>query len=224
MNRAGFAALLSVLLVIGVAGTAWGSQGEPLIAGKTNTEHRPTIITNTVNDGQGLIINSHDTALAVSSTNGGGDWAMRVSSSGSSGIGLFADASGDAIVAETYGSGSSAIFANTSASGSYAIHAQAADLGSQALATFGAVSLRGGPVSFGSTSGEATVPAGAAKVTVSVDARGMTASTTGIATLQQHVHGVFVEALVPNPPASTITIYLSSKVHASTQVAWFLFN
>jgi hypothetical protein len=137
---------------------------------------------------------------------------------------LLADAAGDAIVAESYGSGSTVIFANTYAAESVAVAAQANDPSSAAISAFGAVKLDGGPISFGSTSGEAVVPAGAAKVTVSVAARGMTASTTGLATLQQHVHGMFVEALETDAATSTITIYLNRKVAVPTQVAWFLFN
>jgi len=196
MNRARFAALLAILLVIGVAGTAWGSQGEPLIAGKTNTERRATVINNPVNDGYGLQINSHDTALEVTSSNGGGDWAMRVMSTGSDGIGLLADGGpngGEAIVAD------------------------------------GPVDVQGsaefdGLVAFGLASGVATVPAGSRHILVHIDSRVMTPGTTGVATMQQHLHGVFVEALVPNSSQSIITIYLNRKVSVSTPVAWFLFN
>ena len=194
--RTRFAALLAILLVIGVAGTAWGTQGDPLIAGKTNTERRATVINNPVNDGYGLVISSHDTALQVQSSNGGGDWAMRVMSTGSDGIGLLVDGGpngGEAIVAD------------------------------------GPVDVLGpaefdGLVAFGSASGVATVPAGSSHILVHVASKVMTPGTTGVATMQQHLRGVFVEALVPDPATSTITIYLDKRVSAPVQLAWFLFD
>jgi hypothetical protein len=194
--RTRFAALLAVLLVIGVAGTAWGTQGDPLIAGKTNTERHATVIDNPVGDGFGMVINSHDTALQVTSSNGGGDWAMRVLSMGSDGIALVATGGpngGEAFVAQG------------------------------PVRVEGAAYITGG-VAFGSATGVATVPAGSNHVVVQVATGVMDPGTTGVATMQQHVHGVFVEALVPNPVASTITIYLDKRVSAPVQLAWFLFN
>jgi hypothetical protein len=142
------------------------------------------------------VINSHDTALQVQSSNGGGDWAMSVTSTGSDGIGLFASGGPN---------GGEAIVAN----GPIRVHGPA---------------YFGEGVAFGLTSGLATVPAGSNHILVDIDPSVMTLTTTGVATMQQHVHGVFVEALVPNPAASTITIYLDKPVSAPVQLAWFLFN
>jgi hypothetical protein len=68
---------------------------------------------------------------------------------------------------------------------------------------------------------------------VTVQAGHSSATRTGVAltslslilaTLQQDHAGVYVRSAVPNPAASSFTIYLSKEVTVSTSVAWFVVN
>src|SRR5262245_52568827 len=53
---------------------------------------------------------------------------------------------------------------------------------------------------------------------------GLTSSSYVLATLQTNAPGVYVRAAVPNPAASSISIYLNSTAPAGTKVAWFVVN
>lgn len=78
-----------------------------------------------------------------------------------------------------------------------------------------------GPAKF-SRSGIANVGSGASSVTVSSVA--LSASSLVLATPQQNVAGLYVQAVVPNIAGSSFTIYLSKAVPGATSVAWFVAN
>jgi len=73
-----------------------------------------------------------------------------------------------------------------------------------------------------SRSGVLTAPGG----TTSVVKSGISVSSTAyvLATIQTNTPGVNVRAAVPNPAASTITIYFDATAPAGTKVAWFVVN
>lgn len=52
----------------------------------------------------------------------------------------------------------------------------------------------------------------------------LTAQSLILATLQQHVAGVYVQSAVPNTAGSSFTIHLNKTVAAKTKVAWFIVN
>jgi hypothetical protein len=69
-------------------------------------------------------------------------------------------------------------------------------------------------------SGRATV--GATKSSIAVTVPGVTIHSWAVATLQQHVAGVYVTAAVPS--ANKVTIYLNKAVTAATKVGFFVIN
>ena len=71
-------------------------------------------------------------------------------------------------------------------------------------------------------SGKLTIQAGRSYVTKT--AIPLTTASMIFATLQQNVAGVYVQAAVANPAASSFTIYLNKVVAANTVVAWFVLS
>jgi hypothetical protein len=78
-----------------------------------------------------------------------------------------------------------------------------------------------GKASF-SRSGVVTVSSSAASVQVTGIT--LTSNSYVLATLQTHTTGLAIEAAVPNPGASSITIYFNKTAPLGTKVAWFVVN
>ena len=73
-----------------------------------------------------------------------------------------------------------------------------------------------------SGSGVLTVPAGSSKVTKT--GVPLTTASLVLATLQQNVAGVYVQAAVPNVSGSSFSIHLNKAVSANITVGWFIVN
>jgi hypothetical protein len=204
--RVRFAALLAVLLVIGIAGAASGSTGDPLLLGKANHERRrPTTFTF-----------GGDTYPALSILAGRAP-GLTVTSDSSDAWGVKGVARGihDTIGVEGDGLGQDF---------SVGVGAVATP-GNLALSTTGASSF-GGSNHF-LTSGTATVPAGSAYVTVQVRQwsniqASMDESSYALATLQGYVPHTFVLAAVPDVATQTVTIHLNRPAPKAVTVAWFV--
>jgi hypothetical protein len=52
----------------------------------------------------------------------------------------------------------------------------------------------------------------------------LTSASYVLASLQSKTAGLFIQGAVPNPGASSITIYFSKTAPAGTRVAWFVVN
>jgi hypothetical protein len=52
----------------------------------------------------------------------------------------------------------------------------------------------------------------------------LTGASAVLATLQTNTSGLYIQGAVPNPAASTITIYFSKTAPIGTRVAWFVVN
>jgi hypothetical protein len=121
----------------------------------------------------------------------------------------------------TGGGGSAAVDGTNSGTGpgvrgagGIGVLAQATGSGATALSVQG-------PAVF-SRSGVLTVAAG--KSSANVTGVALTSASLVLATLQQHITGVYVQAAVPNVTGSSFTVYLSKAVTAATKVAWFIIN
>ena len=77
-----------------------------------------------------------------------------------------------------------------------------------------------GPPRF-SLSGLITTNAGSSKATIGVK---LTPASMVLATLQQSLPGVYVEAAVPDIQNNSITVHLNKAVTQHAKVAWFVVN
>lgn len=111
---------------------------------------------------------------------------------------------------------------STTGSGVRGTAAATAGVGVVAENLLGGTALKAVGTAKFSRSGILTVSAGSSKVTKTGIT--LTAASLVLATLQQHVSGVYVQAAVPHVSQSSFTIYLSKAVAATTKVAWFVVN
>jgi hypothetical protein len=88
--------------------------------------------------------------------------------------------------------------------------------------TAGGTALRAIGTAKFSRSGKLTIRAGSSEVTKT--GVPLTAASLILATLQQNVSGVYVQAAVPNVSGSSFSIHLNKAVSASINVAWFIVN
>lgn len=93
--------------------------------------------------------------------------------------------------------------------------------GGPALVAVGPSTLAG-KINAPARSGKVVVPAGSATVTKT--GVPLTAQSLVMATVQQNVPGIYLRAAVPNPAASSFTIYLSGNAPTATTIAWFVVN
>jgi hypothetical protein len=94
-------------------------------------------------------------------------------------------------------------------------------VGVRATATTGVALAVAGRATF-SRSGKVTIPAGAARIDVTVPG-GLASSAIAFATLQYLRTGVYVVGARPNWPSSgKLRIYLNKSLASSTPVAWFV--
>jgi hypothetical protein len=94
--------------------------------------------------------------------------------------------------------------------------------GLSASSDAGGVALRVRGRAVFNRSGRATVPPGATSVTVT--GVPLTASSLVLATIQANRPNTNVRAAVPNPGASSFTIFLTAAPNAATPVGWFVVN
>ena len=91
-----------------------------------------------------------------------------------------------------------------------------------ALAVAGSASF-GAPVSF-SNSGTVSIPAG--QKTATYTGATLTSTSLVLANLQNSIHGVYVQAVVPNVSGNSFEVFLSKAVPRgmTAKVAWFVVN
>lgn len=121
-----------------------------------------------------------------------------------------------------YGIGVEGDAVGQSGIGVFAVASGAGGIGVYAYAPSGADALQvSGKASF-SQSGKLTVPAGANQATMAgVELSG---DSLVLASLQENRPGVTVRATVPNPAASSFTVFLTQAVATASVVGWFVVN
>jgi hypothetical protein len=191
-------AALASITIVAVASMAQGSDGQPLLAGRDNTETQGTVLTNSTDGGNALSLTSSGTALNVATTSDG--WGIQAYAT---------QHNGGVAVHAVAGSGSDAVQATGAAGGN-------------ALIADGRSYFSDGPVVFASSSGQAVVPAGSKSVTVRPGNGAMTSSTQVLALLQTHRVNVWVIGAVPEPKSGSIRIFLNKPPAQDADVAWFI--
>jgi hypothetical protein len=239
---------LSVSQVAFGAPAATADQGQPIIAGQTNTETAVTIVENTSTSGStaGIYADSQGGGFAVSGETGGPASAVYGQNDnsgngvegvtfGSQGAGVYGenDASGNGIYGHAANSAASGVYGQNDGAG-YGVAGRASSgigaLGDSAngigvwASSQNATALKvSGKAQF-SRSGVVTVtgtpsaPKKSVKVSLPITAKSMMT-----ALLQKYVAGVYVVAAVPNVSGGFFTIYLNKAVSTSVgPIAWMV--
>jgi hypothetical protein len=189
-----FAAILAVLLVVGISGVAWGTDGDPVIAGRVNSARHTTVLQNTTTGGQALRVLSagDEPTLTVENLN-----AIASASA------IDAAATTDVPTVTTVNNGDGP---GLGVGGGAQIGGQLAIQGSGTAL-----------IPAGSSSVVVPIPRNGSGVEL------LDRYTVAYATLQLHRNN-WVVAAVPHLAHHTLTIYLKKPVSRDTPVAWLLLN
>jgi hypothetical protein len=189
-----FAALLSILLVVVLSGVAWGTDGDPIIAGTFNSEQHETQLENTTTGGG---------ALRVLSSGDGPTMTVENQNPIASASALQAVATTDVPTISIVNNGDGP---GLGVGGGASIGGQLSIQGSGTAV-----------VPAGSASVLVSIPAVSSGVGL------LDRSSVAYATLQQR-RSDWVIAAVPHPKHHTLSIYLAKPVARATPVAWLLLN
>lgn len=186
---------------------------------------------NTIGTGNGVHGQAGSSAASgvFGENSGGGNGVYGFSDAGTGVAGVSSSANG--VEGESAGSAASGVFGQNGSTG-YGVAGQAdsgtgvwgdsaSSTGVLASSANGTALQVSGKAAF-SRSGRLTIAAG--KTSAIVTGVALSSASLVLATLQQHVAGVYVVAAVPNVAGSSFTVYLSKAPTASAQVAWFVVN
>jgi hypothetical protein len=227
---AGIAAVLvlAVILIVSVATSATATQGQPVIAGQGNSETTSTafcIGTCAVTNAAVLGLVDDVQGIGLFGRNFGNGVGVR-GEAGDGGTGVFGVVSGETgigVNGEVDGTGSG-VYGNATGTGAGVFGDTESGTGVVARSTGSGIALRVTGRAQYSRSGTATVTGSTTtpKSSVVVNNVALTSKSLVLVTPQKNVASVWVQAAVPAPGGSRITIFLNKTVTVSYPVAWFI--
>ena len=163
--------------------------------------------------GTGVVGVGGDSGTGVTGTGGGLNGAGVVGTGGGTAAGVtgIANSTGDGV--KGFSKGGVGVHGVTTAASGVGVLAE--NQGS------GVALQANGPAVF-SRSGLVTIAAG--KTSATVTGVALSSASLVLATLQQHVTGVYVVAAVPSVAGSSFIVYLNKAPTATARVAWFVVN
>jgi len=237
--RISAALALTAVAVMGVSGSsATADQGQPVIAGQTNTATAATVIHNTTADdtgviGQGLLTGVEGQGNGFAGVVGEGG-PSGVYGLGQNGVVGQAKSDGDGVEGHANNSAASGVYGQNDGSG-FGVAGRAnnggigvlgdsvSGVGVKAYSPSGTALLVDGKAQF-SRSGTKVVPGtiSVPKSSVTITGVALSGRSFIIATPQKNIAGVWVQAAVPVPYYASIVIYLNKAVTQSYPVGWMV--